>query len=223
MRILLADDHKLFRSSLRSLLEARDLEVVGEANNGREAIDLATALKPDLVLMDLSMPVLNGIEATRLLTAAMPEIKVVVLTASMEDEDLFDALRAGAHGYLLKSLEADSFFDFLDRALAGEPALTPELSRKVLAAFSKRDPSRRPAEAPDALTAREREVLELMVEGITSNRQIAKHLDVAENTVKYHVRNILDKLHLNNRAQAVSHALRHGVVELKDDPPKRKS
>jgi len=221
MRILLADDHKLFRSSLRSLLEARDLEVVGEANNGREAIDLATTLKPDLVLMDLSMPILNGIEATRLLTAAMPEIKVVVLTASMEDEDLFEALRAGAHGYLLKSLEADSFFDFLDSALAGEPALTPELSRKVLAAFSK--PTRRPAETPDALTAREREVLELMVEGVTSNRQIAKRLDVAENTVKYHVRNILDKLHLNNRAQAVSHALRHGVVELKDDPPKRKS
>jgi DNA-binding NarL/FixJ family response regulator len=193
---------------------------VGEANNGREAIDLATTLKPDLVLMDLSMPVLNGIDATRLLTAAMPAIKVVVLTASMEDEDLFEALRAGAHGYLLKSLEADSFFDFLDRALAGETALTPELSRKVLAAFSK--PTRRPAETPDSLTEREREVLELMVEGVTSNRQIAKRLDVAENTVKYHVRNILDKLHLNNRAQAVSHALRHGVVELKGDPPKRK-
>src|SRR6185295_1148943 len=222
MRLLLADDHTLFRSSLRSLLEARGLEVVGEASDGRQAIEMAERLRPDLVLMDLSMPVLNGIEATRQLTAQLPELKVVILTASMEDEDLFEALRAGAHGYLLKNLEADSFFDFLDRALAGEPALTPELSRKVLAAFSKREPARRPAETPDSLTEREREVLELMVEGITSNRQIAKRLDVAENTVKYHVRNILDKLHLNNRAQAVSHALRHGVVELKDAPPKRK-
>lgn len=220
MRILLADDHRLFRSSLRSLLETRGLEVVGEASDGRQAIELALASKPDLVLMDLSMPGLNGIEATRHLTAAMPDLKVVILTASMEDEDLFEALRAGAHGYLLKSLEADSFFDFLERALAGEPALTPQLSRKMLEAFSRRDLPKPKADDPDALTDREREILELMVEGITSNRQISKRLDVTENTVKYHVRNILDKLHLSNRAQAVSHALRHGVVERKDPSAK---
>jgi DNA-binding NarL/FixJ family response regulator len=213
MRLLLADDHTLFRSSLRSLLEARDHEVVGEAADGRQAIDLASRLRPDLVLMDLSMPVLNGIEATRQLTTLLPEIKVVVLTASMEDEDLFEALRAGAHGYLLKNLEAESFFDLLQRALAGEPALTPQLSRKVLQAFSKPATTRAQQEDPDALTDREREVLELMVDGITSNRQLAKRLDVSENTVKFHVRNILDKLHLHNRAQAVSHALRHGMVE----------
>jgi DNA-binding NarL/FixJ family response regulator len=220
MRILLADDHTLFRSSLRSLLETRDWEVVGEARNGREAIDLATTLKPDLVLMDLSMPVLNGIEATRHLANEMPGIKIVILTASMEDEDLFEALRAGAHGYLLKSLEADSFFEFLESALAGDPALTPQLSRKVLEAFRRRDAPSKQGEDPDALTAREREVLESMVDGVTSNREIAKRLDLAENTVKYHVRNILEKLHLNNRAEAVSHALRHGV--LKEKPPERK-
>jgi DNA-binding NarL/FixJ family response regulator len=213
MRLLLADDHTLFRSSLKSLLEARGLEVVGEASDGRQAIEMAGRLRPDLVLMDLSMPVLDGIEATRQLTAQMPELKVVILTASMEDEDLFEALRAGAHGYLLKNLEADSFFGLLDRALAGEPALTPQLSRKVLQAFSKPATARQTHEDPDALTNRERQVLELMVDGITSNRQLAKRLDVSENTVKFHVRNILDKLHLHNRAQAVSHALRHGMVE----------
>ena len=220
MRLLLADDHVLFRSSLRSLLEARGLEVVGEAGDGRQAMSLAAKLKPDLVLMDLSMPVLNGIEATRQLTAQMPELKVVILTASMEDEDLFEAIRAGAHGYLLKNLEADSFFDLLDRALAGEPALTPQLSKKVLQAFSKPSTARPQQEDPDALTDREREVLELMVDGITSNRQLAKRLDVTENTVKFHVRNILDKLHLHNRAQAVSHAFRHGMVE-PEEPPGR--
>jgi len=195
------------------LLEARGHEVVGEASDGRQAIEIAGRLRPDLVLMDLLMPVLNGIEATRQVTAQLPELKVVILTASMEDEDLFEALRAGAHGYLLKNLEADSFFDLLDRALAGEPALTPQLSRKVLQAFTKPPATRPPHEDPDALTDREREVLELMVDGITSNRQLAKRLEVSENTVKFHVRNILDKLHLHNRAQAVSHALRHGMVE----------
>jgi DNA-binding NarL/FixJ family response regulator len=213
MRLLLADDHTLFRSSLRSLLEARGLEVVGEASDGKQAVEMAARLRPDLVLMDLSMPGVNGIEATRQVVAQVPEVRVVILTASMEDEDLFEALRAGAHGYLLKNLEADSFFSLLDRALAGEPALTPALSRKVLQAFSKPAPHRAEAEDPDALTDREREVLELLVEGITSNRQLARRLDVSENTVKFHVRNILDKLHLHNRAQAVSHALRTGIVE----------
>jgi DNA-binding NarL/FixJ family response regulator len=221
MRLLLADDHTLFRSSLRSLLEARGHEVAGEASDGRQAVDMAEAVRPDLVLMDLSMPVLNGIEATRQLTTKSPEIKVVILTASMEDEDLFEALRAGASGYLLKNLEADSFFDLLERALAGEPALTPQLSRKVLQALSKPQTTRPAHEDPDALTDREREVLELMVDGVTSNRQLARRLEVSENTVKFHVRNILDKLHLHNRAQAVSHALRHGMVD-PDEPTGRR-
>jgi DNA-binding NarL/FixJ family response regulator len=187
--------------------------VVGEAVDGRQAVDMAVRLRPDMVLMDLSMPVLNGIEATKQLVERAPEVKVVVLTASMEDEDLFEALRAGAQGYLLKNLEAESFFSLLDRALAGEPALTPALSRKVLQALNRPAPARPEPQDPDALTDREREVLELLVEGITSNRQLARRLNVSENTVKFHVRNILDKLHLHNRAQAVSHALRKGIVE----------
>ncbi|MEP7010479.1 MAG: response regulator transcription factor [Acidobacteriota bacterium] len=218
MRILLGDDHALFRSSLRSLLESRGIEVVGEASNGRQAIELACTLKPDIVLMDLSMPVLNGIEATKELIERMPEIKVVILTASMEDDDLFNALRAGAHGYMLKSLEADGFFELLERALAGEPALTPEVSRKILAAFSKPKSAEPRAEGSEALTGREREVLDLMVEGVTSNRQLAKRLGLTDNTVKFHVRNILDKLHLTSRAQAVSHAVRYGLVEPRIKP-----
>ncbi len=218
MRILLADDHALFRSSLRSLLETRGLEVVGEAINGRQAIELACTLKPDIVLMDLSMSVLNGIEATRELVGRMPEIKVVILTASMEDDDLFDALRAGAHGYMLKSLEADSFFKLLERTLDGEPAITPQMSRKILEAFSKPKSTEPSPGGPDALTGREREVLDLMVEGVTSNRQLAKRLGLTENTVKFHVRNILDKLKLNSRAQVVSHAVRHGLVEPRIKP-----
>lgn len=219
MRLILADDHNLFRTSLKSLVEARGHEVVGQASDGRRAIELAAQLVPDLVLMDLSMPVVNGIEATRQLTAQLPAVKVVILTASMEDEDLFEALRAGAHGFLLKDLEADSFFNILDRAMAGEPALTPAMSRKVLEAFTKGGNSQH-KEDPDALTERERDVLQLIVDGYTSNRQLARRLDIAENTVKFHVRNILDKLHLHNRAQAVAHALRHGLVS--SEGPKRK-
>ena len=214
MRLLIADDHALFRGSLRALLEARGIEVVGEAADGKEAVDLALRLRPDVVLMDLGMPVLDGLEATRRLVAANPEIRVVVLTASTDDDSLFEALQAGAQGYLLKNLEAESFYKLLVGAAEGQPALTPELSRKILQAFTRRaQQPERPD--PDALTERELEVLQLMVEGVTSNRQLARRLEVSENTVKFHVRNILDKLHLHNRAQAVSVALRKKMV----DPP----
>ena len=212
MRLLIADDHALFRQSLRALLESRGIEVVGEAVDGRQAIELAGRLKPDIVLMDLGMPELGGLEATRRLAATQPSVRVIVLTASTEDEDLFEALKAGAQGYLLKDLDADAFFKLLEGALAGQPALTPELSRKILQAFSRTTAApERPD--PDALTERELEVLNLLVEGITSNRQLARRLSVSENTVKFHVRNILDKLHLHNRAQAVSLALRKKMVE----------
>lgn len=210
MRILIADDHALFRDGLRSLLQSRGHEVVGEARNGRQAIELAAELHPDLVLMDIQMPELDGVSATRELTAQMPEVKVVALTASEQNETLFDAIKAGAQGYLLKNLEADEFFALLDRAALGEPALTPNLARKLLQEFAK--PSAAPATTAspdaDALTDREREVLELMVEGVTSNRKLASRLGLSENTVKFHVRNILDKLRLHTRAEAVGYAMR---------------
>jgi DNA-binding NarL/FixJ family response regulator len=214
VRILIADDHALFRDGLRSLLRAEGHEVVGEAKNGIEAVELAKELKPDLVLMDVSMPGADGITATRTLTAEMPDVKVLILTASEEEAKLFEAIKAGAQGYLLKNLEADAFFDMLDKASRGEPALTPTLARKLLQEFAKPPaPAAPPRSEEEELTAREREVLELMVEGVTSNRQLARHLNLSENTVKFHVRNILDKLRLHNRAEVVGYALRTGILE----------
>lgn len=212
MRLVIADDHALFRDSLKSLLVARGIEVVGEAGNGEEAVTLARQLRPDIVLMDLSMPDMDGLAATRLISAELPEVKVVVVTASSEDEDLFEAIKSGAEGYLLKDLEADRFFTLLKGVERGEPALTPLLARKLLNEFAKPKSPNNDLKDPDALTSREMEVLEAMVAGVTTNRSLAKYLGVSENTVKFHVRNILDKLHLHNRAQVVSYALRHGIV-----------
>jgi DNA-binding NarL/FixJ family response regulator len=207
VKIVIADDHALFRDGLRSLLGTQGHEVIAEARNGREAIELTKQLQPDLVLMDISMPEMDGLTATRTLTADAPDVKVVILTASDDDASLFDAIKAGAQGYLLKNLEADDFFAMLDRASRGEPALTPALARKLLQEFAK-PPEATTGTDEDELTAREREVLELMEEGVTSNRKLAKRLGVSENTVKFHVRNILDKLRLHNRAEAVGYALR---------------
>ncbi len=189
--------------------------MIGEARTGKEAVSLTRDLAPDLVLMDVSMPELDGISATRLISAEMPSMRVVILTASEDEATLFDAIKSGAQGYLLKNLEAEAFFDMLERARRGEPALTPALAKKLLQEFAKPPESVAPQSDMETLTAREREVLELMVDGVTSNRRLAKRLGVSENTVKFHVRNILDKLRLHNRAEVVGYALRRGIV----DPP----
>jgi DNA-binding NarL/FixJ family response regulator len=212
VRILIADDHALFRDGLRSLLSAQGHEVIGEAKNGAEAIKLAHERRPDLLLMDLSMPEMDGMTATRRIIAELPEIKVVILTASQDDASLFDAIKAGAQGFLPKNLEADDFFELLDRASQGHPALTPDLAKRVLQEFAQPvAKEERPEESE--LTPREQDVLELMIEGVTSNRKLAKRLGVSENTVKYHVRNILDKLRVHDRAQVVGYALRRKIVE----------
>ena len=211
MRVLIADDHALLREGIRGLLEARGFDVVGQAENGREAFELAQQLQPDVVLMDLSMPELGGLARTRLISSDLPAVKVVVLTASEDEADLFDAIKSGAQGYLLKNLKRDELFGMLEAVERGEPALTPALARKLLTEFAK--PSGRHERASDELTDREREVLELLVQGVTSNKELAEHLVVTENTVKYHFRNILDKLHVQNRAQVVAFAVRHGMVE----------
>lgn len=216
MRILIADDHALFRNGLRSLLEARDLDVVGEARDGAEAVALARLHHPDIVLMDLNMPGTNGLVATTLICAEMPEIRVVVLTASDDDADLFQAVKSGAQGYLPKNVAAEDLFAFLDGVMNGEPALTPILARKVLGEFSRRlNEKEKPAET--MLTEREQDVLALLVEGVTSNRELATRLFVSENTIKYHLRNILARLHLNNRAQVIAYAVRHGLVDVDAD------
>jgi DNA-binding NarL/FixJ family response regulator len=212
MRVLIADDHALFRDGLKSLLDARGVDVVAEARNGREAVSLARQHQPEIVLMDLTMPEMTGLEATRLISADLPEVKVVVLTASEDDADLFEAIKSGAQGFLPKDIESSRLFAMLEGVMRGEPALTSGLARKLLTEFA------HPAPAPQAepstlLTDREREVLELLVEGVTSNRELADRLFISENTVKYHLRNILTKLHLQNRAQVISYAVRNRLVE----------
>lgn len=218
MRVLIADDHALFRDGLRSLLEAHGVDVVAEARDGREAVELARIHRPDVVLMDLAMPELGGLGATRLITAELPEVAVVVLTASEDDADLFEAVKSGAQGFLPKDLEARRLFELLEGVARGEPALTPALARKVLGALAQPSPSPR-ERTTDVLTEREQEVLELLVKGVTSNRELAQMLFVSENTIKYHLRNILDKLHLQNRAQVIAYAVRHGLVDLPEGEP----
>ena len=214
MRVLIADDHALFREGLRSLFEVHGVDVIGEARNGREAVDQTRRLNPDVVLMDLDMPELDGLAATRLISAEQPDVKVVILTASEEDAHLFEAIKSGAQGYLFKNLASDELFRLLDGVARGEPALTPALARKLLGEFARPPaaPVPQAVEGLAALTEREREVLDLLVQGITSNRELAERLVTTENTVKYHFRNILDKLHVQNRAQVVAFAVRHGMV-----------
>lgn len=211
MRLIIADDHALFRQSLAGLLAARGHEVIAEAANGREAVAQVGRLRPDVVLMDLSMPEVDGLTATRLISADFPGVKVVILTASDDDQNLFEAIRSGAQGYLLKNLDADAFFAQLDGVARGEPAITPALARRLMRELS--SPRKESAHDPDALTARELEVLQCLVSGVTSNRNLAERLGVSENTIKFHVRNILDKLHLSNRAQVVAFALKNRLID----------
>lgn len=212
MRLVLADDHALFRDGLRNLLEANGLEVVGEAANGREVLAVVRSMLPDVVLMDISMPVLTGIDATRLLSAEFPDIRIVMLTASSDDADIFEAIKSGASGYLSKDLEADKFIALLEGVSRGEPALSPSVARKVLGELAR--PQARPSQPPGTdLTDREREVLTMLVSGVTSNKDLAAALYISENTVKYHLRNILEKLHLSSRAQVIAYAMQHGLVD----------
>ncbi|MBI2321637.1 MAG: response regulator transcription factor [Chloroflexi bacterium] len=222
MRALLVDDHRLFRAGLRELLTQRGFDVVAEAADGAEALARVREAAPDLVLMDLQMPGMGGIEAIRRLKAEFPDLPVIVLTASDEDADLFETIKSGAQGYMLKSLDSDTAVDLLKGAARGEAALTPQLAARILAEFARADSLARaagPAATPrpaaevaaETLTAREQEVLALLVGG-ASNKEIARRLVVSENTIKYHLKNILQKLHLHNRAQVAAYAVRHGLT-----------
>ncbi len=207
-RVLIADDHELFRDGIASLLRARGYEVIGEAANGLEVVEKARQLTPDLILMDIRMPELGGLEATRLLQAEMPDIKVVILTVSDSEEDLFEAIKCGARGYLLKNLKSEVFFDFISSVAQGDIPLSPKMAAKILAEFSRLTESRR--EDKNLLTDREGDVLRLVASGKT-NKEIAADLFVSESTVKYHLRNILDRLHLENRSQIIAYAARKGL------------
>ena len=217
MRVLLADDHALFRAGIASLLKAWGMETVGQASNGLEALEQARALRPDLVLMDIGMSPCNGLEATRLIKAELPETRIVIVTVSDDDDDLFEAIKSGAEGYLLKDMSEEELGRTLTGIATGEPALSPGLAAKILDEFARvsRDGAPKEVES-DGLTPREREVLELVVTGAT-NREIAAALYISENTVNFHMKHILAKLHLKNRAQAVAYAIRSGLVTVSDD------
>jgi DNA-binding NarL/FixJ family response regulator len=215
LRILLVDDHILFRKGVASLLDSReDMEVVGEAANGLEAMARAREAVPDVMLMDIGMPECDGLEATRLIKREIPHVKIIMLTVSDDDRDLFTAIKEGADGYLLKNLEPQQLFDMLEGVRRGETPMSGLLATKILQEFRKpgggRSLARRP-EAGDGLSPREIEVLELVVEGST-NKEIAAALSISKNTVKIHLRNILEKLHLHNRIQVAVYAVRKGLV-----------
>jgi DNA-binding NarL/FixJ family response regulator len=203
-RILVADDHPLFRDGIVSLLEAAGYDVVGQAGDGAAAVEAALRLRPDLVLMDVTMPGVAGLDALRRLRAAWPEARVVMLTASDEDSDLFAAVEAGACGYLLKSLGSDEFLDMLAGVEQGEAAMTRQTTNRLLLGLARRS---EPAAAAVPLTAREAELLGLLASGL-SNKAIAKKMSLSENTVKYHLKNILQKLHVHNRTEAAAYAIR---------------
>ena len=214
IKILLVDDQPLFREGLRTLLSVQaDFEVVGEAGNGEEAVRAARLLRPSVVLMDLQMPLLDGVAAARRLRAEMPECRVIVLTTFDDDEKVFDGLRAGAVGYLLKDAPSEKLAEAIRVAARGESFLQPSVAAKVVAEFARLTGQRvAPAEAPvEPLSAREREVLRLIASG-ASNREIADALFLAEGTVKNHVTNILCKLGVRDRTQAALKAREIGLV-----------
>ncbi|MBI4311527.1 MAG: response regulator transcription factor [Chloroflexi bacterium] len=209
-RVLIVDDHALFRDGIASLLLSHGYEVVGEASNGLEAVERAREVRPDLILMDIRMPDMGGLEATRLIKAEIPGVKVVMLTVSDDEEDLFEAIKSGAQGYLLKKLRSEVFFDLIAGVAQGEAPISPRMAAKMLEEFSKFGPGRGEADSEQDLTDREEEVLQLVAQGRT-NKEIASQLVVSESTVKYHLRNILDKLHLENRAQVMAYAAQRGT------------
>ncbi len=212
--VLLVDDQVLFRRGLGSLMSGEpDMEVVGEAGDGRAALERVRTLEPDVVLMDINMPVMNGIEAIRTIKAERPSTRLVALTVSDEDHDLFEAIKAGAEGYLLKNLRPEELFDMIRGVMRGETPLSPAIAGKLLGEFRRRPAQERPDPVEGALTARELEILQLVADGL-SNAEIATRLFITEGTVKNHLHNILEKLHLQNRVQAAAYALRVGLVSL---------
>jgi two-component system, NarL family, response regulator LiaR len=213
IRILITDDHVVVRRGTQALLATEpEIEVVGEAKNGEEAVAKALQLQPDVILMDLEMPVMDGIEAIRRITASRPEARVLVLTSFATDDKVFPAIKAGALGYLLKDSSPDELIRAIRQVHRGESSLHPTIARKLLQEMSR--PSQKPP-TEDPLTDREVEVLKLVAQG-RSNQEIADELVISEATVRTHVSNILGKLHLASRTQAALYALKEGLASLDD-------
>lgn len=225
IRVFIVDDHAIVRDGIRSLLATEpDIEVVGEAENGRDAVSKAQMLQPDIILMDLVMPEMDGIEAIRCIMARQPEARILVLTSFTAENKVFPAIKAGAMGYLLKDTGSEELVRAIHQVYRGESSLHPKIARVLLQEMSAERPTRDVGHQPrlpgrpptvDPLTEREMEVLKLVARG-RSNREIAHQLLVADGTVRTHVSNILGKLHLASRTQATLYALREGLASLDD-------
>jgi len=227
MRVLLVDDNRLMLEGLQDLLEAHSIQVAGTALDGTEAIALARKLKPDVILMDIRMPGCDGLAATRLIKAEMPEARIVILTTSTEDKDLFEAVKSGACGYLLKSMDVAELVDALDQAQQGTPPFSPGLAAKLLDEFARMSNPAAAGSAPSpgdtdeaaarsALTRRQIEVLRLVSEGL-SYKEVGARLYLSPRTVKYHMAEIMNRLHLDNRAQVLAYAGRMGWKDSETD------
>jgi NarL family two-component system response regulator LiaR len=214
IRVLVVDDHPVVRRGIKSLLaEEDDLEVVGEAINGKDALSQVSELHPDVILMDLVMPEMGGVEAIQHITAAYPEARILVMTSFAADDKVFPSIKAGALGYLLKDSDPEDLTRMIHQVYRGELSIHPTIARKVIQELN------RPAEeplTPDPLTEREVEILQLLAQGV-ENKEIARRLVLREATVRTHVSNILSKLHLANRVQATLYALRKGIATLDND------
>ena len=217
IRVMVVDDHALFRRGLEMVLDGeKDIDVVGEASDGHEAIERAEQTTPDVVLMDVRMPKRSGIEATRVIKDTLPSTKILMLTISDEEADLYEAIKAGASGYLLKEISIEEVADAVRQVHAGQSLISPSMAAKLLNEFAtmvKRRDERTQVPGP-RLTDRELEVLKLVAKGM-NNRDIGAELFISENTVKNHVRNILEKLHLHSRMEAVVYAVREKLLDIK--------
>lgn len=219
MKLMLVDDHALFLEGLRYLLETHGMHVIGTAKNGKEALKKALILKPDIILMDIRMPECSGLDALKLIKAQMPEIKVVMLTTSGEDEDLFEAVKYGASGYLLKNTDAKELIEMLKSLEKGEGILSPGLAAKLFQEFRRNSTESTESQQSASqesdkkeLTDRQVEILDLIAKGRTY-KQAGELLAISERTVKYHMGRILELLHLENRAQVIAYAAHVGIIE----------
>jgi len=212
IRIFLAEDHTIVRKGIRTLLESEEnIEVVGEAADGREVLKKIEGLNPDVVLMDISMPQLNGLEATRQLKKAMPDVKVLVLTVHLNEEYIYHAIRAGASGYLFKHVDVTELITAVNAVYRGESYLSPSVSRKVIDEYIRKAEENMGEDSLDYLTSREREVLQLIAEGHT-NKEIGDLLSISVKTVEAHRANLMGKLDLHSTAELTRYAIRKGVI-----------
>lgn len=211
MRIMLVDDHPLFLEGLQNLMQTQDIQVVGTACDGMEAVQKAETLQPDIILMDVVMPRCNGLTATRIIKAKFPDIKIVMLTSSESDQDLFEAVKSGACGYLLKNLNATELFNMLKSLQQGETPWSPGLAERILKEFENQEITDSDPGENSQLTERQMEVLKLVAQGMVY-KEIGDRLGLSERTIKYHMAKIMEKLHLENRTQVIALASQLGII-----------